>query len=106
MGTTGHPATLDSARPADTVFGEARAGAYDCVIAMTHDQGLIPVKTLDLWGGVNATLGLPIIRTSPDHGTAYDAAASGNVRADSLLAAIKCAKDMADNRIRFDGMKL
>jgi 4-hydroxythreonine-4-phosphate dehydrogenase len=65
---------MHDARPGDTVFAEALGGAFDAVIAMTHDQGLIPVKTLDLWGGVNVTLGLPIIRTSPDHGTAYDAA--------------------------------
>ena len=62
---------------------------------MYHDQGLIPVKTLDMWGGVNVTLGLPFIRTSPDHGVAYDAAASGEAKADSLLAALKLADDMA-----------
>ena len=65
---------------------------------MTHDQGLIPVKTLDLWGGVNSTLGLPIVRTSPDHGTAYDAAANGTCRADSLIAAIRLAATFALNR--------
>ena len=63
-------------------------------------KGLIPVKTLDFWGGVNVTLGLPIIRTSPDHGTAYDAAATGDVRADSLIAAILLAGDMAQSRAR------
>jgi hypothetical protein len=56
---------ISNARPGDTVFAEALSGAYDAVIAMTHDQGLIPVKTLDFWGGVNMTLGLPIVRTSP-----------------------------------------
>ena len=56
------------------------------------------MKTLDLWGGVNTTLGLPIIRTSPDHGTAYDAAAAGNARPDSLIAAIRLAGKMAAAR--------
>jgi len=87
--------SICNARPADTVFHEALQGDYDAVIAMTHDQGLIPVKTLDMWGGVNTTLGLPIIRTSPDHGTAYDAAAKGTARPDSLIAAIKLASQMA-----------
>jgi 4-hydroxythreonine-4-phosphate dehydrogenase len=89
---------ISDARPGDTVFHEALTGAYDAVIAMTHDQGLIPVKTLDMWGGVNTTLGLPIIRTSPDHGTAYDAAAAGTCRPDSLLAALKLAETLANNR--------
>jgi len=92
--------TISNARPGDTVFAEALSGAYDAVIAMTHDQGLIPVKTLDFWGGVNSTLGLPIIRTSPDHGTAYEAAAAGTCRADSLIAAIRLAADFAANRKR------
>ncbi|MEM8615999.1 MAG: 4-hydroxythreonine-4-phosphate dehydrogenase PdxA [Pseudomonadota bacterium] len=87
---------ISDARPGDTVFHEALSGAYDAVIAMTHDQGLIPVKTLDFWGGVNTTLGLPIIRTSPDHGTAYEAAAAGTCRPDSLVAALKLAAQMAD----------
>ncbi len=90
-------------RPADSVFAEALAGRFDAVIAMTHDQGLIPVKTLDFWGGVNTTLGLPLIRTSPDHGTAYDAAASGTVRADSLIAAIRLARTLADHEAATDG---
>ncbi len=91
---------ISDARPGDTVFHEALQGNYDCVIAMTHDQGLIPVKTLDMWGGVNVTLGLPIIRTSPDHGTAYDAAQNGEVRPDSLIAAIELASTMARARQR------
>lgn len=90
--------SITDARPGDTVFAEMREGAFDGVIAMTHDQGLIPVKTLDFWGGVNTTLGLPLIRTSPDHGTAYDAAAQGSARADSLLAAIGAAAFMAGQR--------
>lgn len=89
---------MSDARPGDTVFAEALSGKYDAVIAMTHDQGLIPVKTLDFWGGVNMTLGLPIVRTSPDHGTGYDAAAAGDPRPDSLIAAIKSAAMVARNR--------
>ncbi|MEO0465418.1 MAG: 4-hydroxythreonine-4-phosphate dehydrogenase PdxA [Pseudomonadota bacterium] len=89
---------ISDARPADTVFTEALDGRFDAVIAMTHDQGLIPVKTLDLWNGVNTTLGLPIVRTSPDHGTAYDAAAAGTARADSLIAAIQLARTLASNQ--------
>ena len=85
---------MSDARPGDTVFAEALSGAYDAVIAMTHDQGLIPVKTLDFWGGVNVTLGLPVVRTSPDHGTAYDAAAAGTTRPDSLIAALRLAAAM------------
>jgi 4-hydroxythreonine-4-phosphate dehydrogenase len=90
--------SISHARPGDTVFAEALSGAWDAVIAMTHDQGLIPVKTLDMWGGVNSTLGLPIVRTSPDHGTAYDAAAAGTCRADSLIAALRLAATFAANR--------
>ncbi len=89
---------ISRARPGDTVFAEALSGVYDAVIAMTHDQGLIPVKTLDMWGGVNSTLGLPIVRTSPDHGTAYDAAAAGTCKPDSLIAAIRLAAAFAANR--------
>ncbi|MEQ1782433.1 MAG: 4-hydroxythreonine-4-phosphate dehydrogenase PdxA [Hyphomonadaceae bacterium] len=94
---------ISDARPGDTIFHEARAhdgknGRWDAVIAMYHDQGLIPVKTLDMWGGVNVTLGLPFIRTSPDHGVAYDAAASGQARADSLIAALALADSMARAR--------
>ena len=89
---------ISNARPADSVFHEALSGSFDAVIAMTHDQGLIPVKTLDMWGGVNTTLGLPIIRTSPDHGTAYEAAAARACRPDSLIAAISLAQTLADHR--------
>lgn len=89
---------ISNAQPGDTVFQAMRAGDYDAVIAMYHDQGLAPLKTLDMWGGVNATIGLPFIRTSPDHGTAYDAAGRGVARADSLIAALKLAGDMARAR--------
>ena len=90
---------MSDARSADTVFAEALTGRFDAVIAMTHDQGLIPVKTLDFWGGVNTTLGLPIVRTSPDHGTAYDAARDNAARPDSLISAIRLARKMASNRL-------
>jgi 4-hydroxythreonine-4-phosphate dehydrogenase len=91
---------ISDARPGDTIFHEQRDGRWDAVIAMYHDQGLIPVKTLDMWGGVNVTLGLSYIRTSPDHGTAYDAAAGGAARPDSLLAALALADRMARARDR------
>jgi 4-hydroxythreonine-4-phosphate dehydrogenase len=84
--------------PPDTMFhAEARAN-YDAAICMYHDQGLIPVKTLDFHGGVNITLGLPVIRTSPDHGTAFDIAGKGIARPDSLIAALKTASELAANR--------
>lgn len=78
----------------DTVFMRARQGEFDVVIAMYHDQGLIPVKLLGLADGVNTTLGLPFVRTSPDHGTAFDLAGSGRADPSSLLAAIDAALDM------------
>ncbi|MFQ5347625.1 MAG: 4-hydroxythreonine-4-phosphate dehydrogenase PdxA [Rhodothalassiaceae bacterium] len=83
---------------ADTMFhAEARAG-YDAALCMYHDQALIPLKTLDFHGGVNITLGLPFVRTSPDHGTALALAASGKARPDSLIAAIRMAADIAARR--------
>ncbi|WP_300652333.1 4-hydroxythreonine-4-phosphate dehydrogenase PdxA [Hydrogenophaga sp.] len=75
----------------DTVFMRARQGAFDVVVAMYHDQGLIPVKLLGLDDGVNTTLGLPFVRTSPDHGTAFDIAGTGRANPSSLLAAIDAA---------------
>jgi len=80
---------------ADTAFHEDARAGYDAILCMYHDQALIPVKTLDFHGGTNVTLGLPFIRTSPDHGTALDLAGTGNARPDSLIAAIKLAADMA-----------
>ncbi len=83
---------------ADALFHpEARKG-YDLVICMYHDQALIPVKMLDFWGGVNVTLGLPIVRTSPDHGVAYDIAGRGLAREDSMIAAIRLAAEIAERR--------
>lgn len=75
----------------DTVFMRARQGEFDVVLAMYHDQGLIPVKLLGLEHGVNTTLGLPFVRTSPDHGTAFDLAGTGRASPASLLAAIDAA---------------
>jgi 4-hydroxythreonine-4-phosphate dehydrogenase len=84
--------------PADTLFhAEARA-RYDAVVCMYHDQALIPVKMLDFWGGVNVTLGLPIVRTSPDHGVGYDIAGRGQARADSMIAAIRLAAEIGAQR--------
>jgi 4-hydroxythreonine-4-phosphate dehydrogenase len=81
--------------PADTMFHPRARAAYDVAICMYHDQALIPIKTLDFDGGVNITLGLPFIRTSPDHGTAYDIAGRGVARADSMIAALRMAHQMA-----------
>ena len=80
---------------ADTLFHFAQKGEYDGVVAMYHDQGLIPLKMLHFDDGVNITLGLPIIRTSVDHGTAYDLAGTGKASERSMLAAIRMAADMA-----------
>ncbi|MFN3837778.1 MAG: 4-hydroxythreonine-4-phosphate dehydrogenase PdxA [Brevundimonas sp.] len=85
-------------RPADTLFHDDARATYDAAICMYHDQALIPVKTLDFWGGVNVSLGLPIIRTSPDHGTGFDIAGQGIARPDSLIAAIRLASEMAAAR--------
>lgn len=84
----------------DTVFMRARSapgkpGEFDVVVAMYHDQGLIPVKYLGVEQGVNVTLGLPLVRTSPDHGTAFDIAGTGQADASSLLAAIRMARQLA-----------
>jgi 4-hydroxythreonine-4-phosphate dehydrogenase len=87
-------------RPADSLFHEQARARYDAVICLYHDQALIPVKTLDFWGGVNATLGLPIVRTSPDHGVGYDIAGRGLARPDSLIAALRLAQAMATARTR------
>jgi len=76
----------------DTVFMRARRGEFDLVIAMTHDHGLIPVKYLGVEEGVNVTLGLPFVRTSPDHGTAFDIAGQGKADPASMLAAIRMAR--------------
>ena len=81
--------------PADTMFHEAARKSYDCAICMYHDQALIPVKTLAFEDAVNVTLGLPFIRTSPDHGTAFDIAGTGRADPSSLIAALRLAARMA-----------
>jgi len=84
--------------PADTLFYEAARKTYDCAICMYHDQALIPVKTLAFDEAVNVTLGLPFIRTSPDHGTAFDIAGTGNANPSSLIAALRLAARMVAAR--------
>jgi 4-hydroxythreonine-4-phosphate dehydrogenase len=84
--------------PPDTLFSEARRRTYDAAICMYHDQALIPIKTLDFAGGVNITLGLSIIRTSPDHGTALEIAGTGSADPASFLAALDAAAELAQNR--------
>jgi 4-hydroxythreonine-4-phosphate dehydrogenase len=84
--------------PADTAFHAQARSNYDAILCMYHDQALIPVKTLDFHGGVNVTLGLPFIRTSPDHGTALGIAGTGQANAASLIAALRLAQRMAQQR--------
>jgi 4-hydroxythreonine-4-phosphate dehydrogenase len=81
--------------PADTMFHEAARMTYDCAICMYHDQALIPAKTLAFEDAVNVTLGLPFVRTSPDHGTAFDIAGTGKANPSSLIAALRLASRMA-----------
>ena len=83
---------------ADTMFHAEARRAYDAALCMYHDQALIPIKTIDFDGGVNVTLGLPFVRTSPDHGTAFDIAGRGIARAGSLIAALRLAAEMAAKR--------
>jgi 4-hydroxythreonine-4-phosphate dehydrogenase len=83
---------------ADTMFHAAARRNYDAALCMYHDQALIPIKTLDFDGAVNVTLGLPFIRTSPDHGTAFDIAGKGVARPDSLIAALRLAAQVAARR--------
>ena len=85
-------------RPADSLFHPDARATFDAAVCMYHDQALIPVKMLDFWGGVNVTLGLPIVRASPDHGTGYDIAGRGLARPDSLIAAIRVAAEIVRRR--------
>jgi len=85
--------------PADTLFHAAARARYDAAICMYHDQALIPLKTIDFDRGVNITLGLPFIRTSPDHGTACDIAGKGVANPASLIAAIAIAGELAKRRV-------
>jgi 4-hydroxythreonine-4-phosphate dehydrogenase len=86
--------------PADTMFHAAARKGYDAAVCAYHDQALIPIKTIDFAGGVNVTLGLPFVRTSPDHGTAYDIAGRGIADPSSLIAALRMARDMVAARGR------
>jgi 4-hydroxythreonine-4-phosphate dehydrogenase len=83
---------------ADTLFHDAARKTYDAALCMYHDQALIPIKTIAFWTGVNVTLGLPIVRTSPDHGTALNLAGRGIADPASMIAAIEMAADIADRR--------
>jgi 4-hydroxythreonine-4-phosphate dehydrogenase len=93
-------AGIDARGPfaADTMFHAEARRAYDAALCMYHDQALIPIKTVDFDGGVNVTLGLPFVRTSPDHGTAFAIAGTGRARPHSLIAALRLAARMAANR--------
>lgn len=94
--------TVSGPHPADTLFHLEARDTYDAAVGMYHDQVLIPVKTIDFHGSVNITLNLSFVRTSPDHGTAFDIAGTGHARADSLIAALKMAQNMSDNRQKSD----
>ena len=84
--------------PADTLFGSAVRGAYDVIVAMYHDQGLIPLKTIAFGECINMTIGLPITRTSVDHGTAYDIAGKGRADPKSLIQAITLAAQLVQKQ--------
>jgi len=86
--------------PPDTMFTTRARRGYDVALCLYHDQGLIPLKTLDMMGGVNVTLGLPFVRTSPDHGTALDIAGKGVAEATSLIAAIRMAAGLSSRRMK------
>ncbi|WP_431275415.1 4-hydroxythreonine-4-phosphate dehydrogenase PdxA [Variovorax ureilyticus] len=90
----------DGPHAPDTIFMRARTGEFDVVIAMYHDQGLIPVKYLGVEKGVNVTLGLPLVRTSPDHGTAFDIAGTGRADASSLIEAVRVARSLSRERVK------
>jgi len=86
---------LSAALPGDTVFNRSLRGDFDAVVAMYHDQGLGPLKTVDFDNAVNVTLGLPFVRTSPDHGTAFDIAGQGRADSTSMERAIQLARRLA-----------
>jgi 4-hydroxythreonine-4-phosphate dehydrogenase len=95
----GHGVQVAGPFPADTIFRDALAGKYDLVTAMYHDQGLIPVKLLAMHESVNVTLGLPIIRTGPDHGTAYDIAGQNKAHPGSMKASVRLAAQISARRL-------
>jgi len=88
--------------PPDTLFFRAVQGEFDAVLCMYHDQGLIPFKLLHFWDGVNVTIGLPLVRTSVDHGTAYDVAGKGSASPESLVKAAELAFEIVHNRLAYD----
>jgi 4-hydroxythreonine-4-phosphate dehydrogenase len=94
--------TLDGPLPADGFFGTRGWERYDAVLAMYHDQGLAPFKALTFGKGVNVTAGLPVVRTSPDHGTAFDIAGEGRAHPGSMKAALRLATDIAQRRQTVD----
>ncbi len=98
IGNYSSPALISGPYPPDTVFHRAVSGEFDAVVAMYHDQGLVPFKLLHFSDGVNVTLGLPIVRTSVDHGTAYDIAGKGKADTASLIAAWELAGLIVNNR--------
>ncbi len=89
-----------NAIPADSAFSPEKRAYFDAYVAMYHDQGLIPIKTIDFWGGVNVTLGLPIVRTSPDHGTGFEIAGKNTANPQSFINAIKAANQIYENRLK------
>jgi 4-hydroxythreonine-4-phosphate dehydrogenase len=91
---------IDGPFPADTIFARAVRGEFDCVIACYHDQGLIPVKMVAFGRAVNVTLGLPIVRTSVDHGTAFDIAGQGTADPSSMIEAVLLAAQLGAARVR------
>ena len=93
---------IDGPVPADALFTPRRRAQYDAILCPTHDQALIPFKALHVDEGVNVTLGLPIVRTSPDHGTAFDIAGTGQAHAGATIAALHLAGQIADVRRRLD----
>ncbi|HVG47921.1 MAG TPA: 4-hydroxythreonine-4-phosphate dehydrogenase PdxA, partial [Rubellimicrobium sp.] len=89
---------LSGPLPADTMFHEEARRGYDAAVCMYHDQALVPIKTLDFARGVNVTLGLPFVRTSPDHGTAFGIAGQGRADARSMIAALQLADEISRRR--------
>ena len=99
LAAAGLAATLDGPRVPDAVFRDHLDGRFDAVVAMYHDQGLIPVKVVDFEEAVNVTLGLPIVRTSPDHGVAHDIAGKRRARPTSFAAALRLARELTVRRL-------
>jgi 4-hydroxythreonine-4-phosphate dehydrogenase len=105
LGAQRLPATVSGPHPPDAVFRQAALGGFDAVVALYHDQGLIPVKLLHFDEAVNLTLGLPFVRTSPDHGTAYSLAGTGKSNPSSFLAALDLATQLAARHTHAAGLR-